>query len=140
MSESPLEGGCLCGAVRYRIDAPPLWTGYCHCTTCRRSTGAPVTMFIGARSKAVRFTAGERTTYASSPGVQRGFCAECGTPLTYEAERFPGETHFFYVSTFDEPQAFAPMFHVYYEERLKWLEIADSLPRHATLSGRTDDG
>ena len=139
MSESPLEGGCLCGAVRYRIDAPPLWTGYCHCTTCRRSTGAPVTMFIGARSKAVRFTAGERTMYASSPGVQRGFCATCGTPLTYEAERFPGETHF-YVSTFDEPQALAPRFHVYYEERLKWLEIADSLPRHATVSGRVDDG
>ena len=87
MSEPPLEGGCLCGAVRYRIDAPPLWTAYCHCATCRRSTGAPVTMFVGARSESVRFTAGERAMYASSPDVQRGFCARCGTPLTYESER-----------------------------------------------------
>ena len=67
--------------------------------------------------------------------MQRGFCARCGTPLTYEADRFPGETHF-YVSTFDDPQAFRPTFHVFCEERLHWLEIDDKLPRHATLSGR----
>ena len=140
MSELPLEGGCLCGDVRYRIDAQPLWTAYCHCTTCRRSTGAPVTMFIGARSESVRFTAGERAMYASSPDVQRGFCARCGTPLTYESDRrCPGETHF-YVSTFDDPQGFRPTFHVYFEERLAWLEIADSLPRHATTSGRSTEG
>ena len=134
MSEPPLAGGCLCGAVRYRIDSQPLWTGYCHCTSCRRSTGAPVTMFVGARSTSVTFTAGERALYASSPGVKRGFCAGCGTPLTYEGERFPGEIHF-YVSTFDDPQALRPRFHVYYEERLRWLEISDALPRHATIGG-----
>ena len=139
MSEPPLEGGCLCSAVRYRIDSQPLWTGYCHCTTCRRSTGAPVTMFIGASAESVAFTAGERAQFASSPGVQRGFCARCGTPLTYEGERFSGEIHF-YVSTFDEPQALRPGFHVYYEERMTWLEISDSLPRHATISARTVDG
>ena len=139
MVEPPLEGGCLCGAVRYRIAAPPLWTGYCHCTTCRRSTGAPVTMFVGARTDSVAYTAGEPARYTSSPGVERGFCARCGTPLTYEGERFPGETHF-YISTFDDPQALPPTFHVYYEERLKWLEIADSLPRHTTIVGAgTDD-
>ena len=139
MSELPLEGGCLCGEVHYRIDAPPLWTAYCHCETCRRSTGAPVTMFVGARSESVRFTAGERATYASSPDVRRGFCARCGTPLTYESERCPGETHF-YVSTFDEPGALPPAFHVFYEERLEWLDISDSLPRHATTSRRSNDG
>ena len=139
MFKPPLEGGCLCGAVRYRVDSAPLWTGYCHCTSCRRSTGAPVTMFVGASVDSVTFTAGERARFASSPGVQRGFCARCGTPLTYEGERFPGEIHF-YVSTFDEPQALRPRFHVYYEERLEWLEISDSLPRHATTTGRADGG
>ena len=135
MSEPPLAGGCLCAAVRYRIETPPLWTGYCHCTSCRRSTGAPVTTFVGVRTASVTFTAAEPAHFSSSPGVQRGFCARCGTPLTYEGERFPGETHF-YVSTFDDPQQFRPMFHVYCEERLEWLEIADSLPRHATISAR----
>ena len=136
MSDSPLAGGCLCGAVRYRVDAPPIWVGYCHCTSCRRGTGAPVTTFVGARADSVTFTTGVRALYASSPGVRRGFCARCGTPLTYEGDRFPGETHF-YVSTFDDPQAFRPTFHVYCEERLEWLEIADSLPRHAATSGRS---
>ena len=95
-------------------------------------------MFVGARADSVTFTTGERVLYASSPGVQRGFCARCGTPLTYEGDRFPGETHF-YVSTFDDPRGFSPEFHVYCEDRLQWFEIADSLPRHATTSGRTDD-
>ncbi len=137
MAEATLEGSCLCGAVRYRIDAAPLWTGYCHCTSCRRSTGAPVTMFVGARADSVTFTKGERAMFASSPGVERGFCAACGTPLTYESDRFPGETHF-YISTLDDPQSLLPTFHVFYEERLHWLEIADDLPRHATVTGRVD--
>ena len=135
MSTPPLEGGCLCGAIRYRIDAPPRWIGYCHCTSCRRSTGAPVTAFVGADARSVSFMRGKREQFASSPGVQRGFCARCGTPLTYEGERFPGEVHF-YVSTFDEPQTLRPEFHVYCEERLEWLDVADSLPRYlATTKG-----
>ena len=133
MSTAPLQGGCLCGAVRYRIDALPKWIGYCHCTSCRRSTGAPVTTFVGASAESVSFTCGKRERFASSPGVQRGFCARCGTPLTYEGERFPGEIHF-YVSTFDEPQTLRPEFHVYHEERLEWLDIADPLPRHAATT------
>ena len=137
MAGLPLEGGCLCGALRYRIDAAPLWTGYCHCTSCRRSTGAPVTMFVGAATESVAFTRGERAVFASSPGVARGFCAACGTPLTYESDRFPGETHF-YISAFDDPEPLKPAFHVFCEERIGWLEIADDLPRHATLTGRAD--
>ena len=138
MADLPLEGGCLCGKVRYRIGAAPLWTGYCHCTTCRRSTGAPVTMFVGAATESVEFTEGGRAVFASSPGVERGFCAACGTPLTYESDRFPGETHF-YISTLDDPQSLPPTFHVFYEERLHWLEIADDLPRHATtVTGQAD--
>jgi len=75
--------------------------------------------------------------FASSPGVRRGFCAACGAPLTYESDRFPGEVHF-HVSAFDRPQALPPGFHVFCEERLPWLEIADDLPRHAATSERAD--
>ena len=131
-----IEGGCLCGAVRYRIGSRPLWTGYCHCASCRRSTGAPVAMYVGAAAESVTFTAGERTIHESSPDVRRGFCAACGTPLTYESERFPGEVHF-HVGTCDDPGSLPASFHVFREERLAWFETADSLPRHATTSGRT---
>ena len=94
-------------------------------------------MFVGAATESVTFTRGERAMFASSPGVERGFCAACGTPLTYESDRFPGETHF-YISTLDDPQSLPPAFHVFYEERIGWLEIADNLPRHATVTGRAD--
>lgn len=130
MTELPLEGGCLCGSVRCRIDAPPLWIGYRRCTTCRHSTGAPVTLFVGAAADTVKLAGGKRTAFASPPGVERGFCATCRTPLTYEAERCPDEIHFC-ISTFDDPQPLQPTFHVFHEDRLSWLEIADDLPRHA---------
>ena len=91
-------------------------------------------MFVGATAASVTFVKGERTVFASSLGVERGFCAACGTPLTYEADRFSGEIHF-YISTFDDPQSLPPTFHVFHEERLRWLEIADDLPRHAMSSG-----
>ena len=93
-------------------------------------------MFVGAAWQSVTFTTGERAIHESSKGVRRGFCSACGTPLTYESERFPGEVHF-YVGTCDEPGSLPPSFHVFHEERLAWLEISDSLPRHAKLSGRT---
>ena len=50
------EGRCLCGAVRFTADGPPKWTGYCHCRSCRRHTGAPVSAYAGFEAAKVRFT------------------------------------------------------------------------------------
>ena len=82
-----------------------------------------------------RFTylAGSPATYASSPGVTRGFCGRCGTPLTYQAERFAGEVHV-YVCTLDRPQDFVPQAHVHTGEQLPWLHLADGLPRYLTTA------
>ena len=135
---SPVSGGCLCGAVRFRIDAPPLWTAYCHCRSCRRATGAPVSAFVGAAASSVTFTAGHRAIHDSSPGVRRGFCASCGTPLTYESDEVPGEIHFF-TGTFDDPDSLPPALHVWHEEALAWFDTDDALVRHARGSGRLDD-
>jgi hypothetical protein len=126
-------GRCLCGAVRFQVEGDPRWVGHCHCRSCRRHTGSAVTTFAGFPPDQVAYTRGERAFCASSPGVRRGFCAACGTPLTYESDRFPGEIHL-YVCTLDEPERFVPTFHVFYEERVPWLEIHDDLPRHARTS------
>ena len=78
---------------------------------------------------------------ASSPGVTRCFCSDCGTALTYESERWPGEVHVL-VATFDHPEDFAPKAHVYVSEKLAWLELDDDLPQHPTFSdgnGADDD-
>lgn len=120
-------GHCLCGQVRFEFAQPPLWVGYCHCESCRRSTGAAVAAFVGV--DAAKFTrTGPVASYASSAGVTRDFCSVCGTPLTYRADRCPGEMHI-YISTLDEPQRFEPTFHVHCAEKIPWLEIDDQLPR-----------
>ena len=76
------------------------------------------------------FPTGERTTFASSPGVTRSFCARCGTPLAYESVRAQGELHL-YLGGFDAPQLFVPQLHVHYAEHLPWLELNDALPHYA---------
>lgn len=68
--------------------------------------------------------------FESSPGVRRRFCAGCGNPLSYEADKFPGEIHL-YISTLDEPEQYSPQFHVFFSERIPWFDTVDELPRHA---------
>ena len=124
------EGGCLCGAVRYRFDGEPLWVAHCHCGSCRRNTGAAFATFVGVRSGEFRYLCGSPQRFESSPGVFRSFCGACGTPLTYEAEKYPGEVHI-NIGSLDEPGQFRPQAHVFVAEQLGWLELADSLPRYA---------
>ncbi|MDH3712359.1 MAG: GFA family protein [Gammaproteobacteria bacterium] len=138
MSHSVANGHCLCGQVRFSFAEPPLWCGYCHCESCRRNTGAVVATFIGVDSERFQRT-GPVASYASSPGVIRDFCRVCGTPLTYRADRFPGETHI-YLSTLDEPDRFKPEFHVFCAEKIAWFDTNDKLPRHvATTTSATGD-
>lgn len=128
-------GHCLCGNVQFEASGKPLWVAHCHCNSCRRSTGAPVTTFVGFGKDQVTYTRGERTFYESSPGVRRGFCARCGTPMTYEADRCPTESHL-YLSTLDEPGRYLPQLHVFAAERVPWLELHDALPRYEGFSSK----
>ncbi len=110
-----------------------LWVAHCHCHSCRRNTGSALATFVGIAREGFRYTQGTPGTYASSPGVTRSFCAACGTPLAYEAERFPGEIHL-YISTLDNPEDFEPRSHVFFTEKIPWFDTADHLPRFETTS------
>ena len=126
-------GGCLCGALRFEAAGAPLWIIHCHCQSCRRNTGSAVATFVGYAVESFAYLKGTPKTYSSSPGVTRSFCGDCGTPLTYEAERYPGEVHV-YVCTLDRPQDFVPRAHVHTGEQLPWLHLEDGLPRYRTTS------
>ena len=102
-----IKGGCLCGTVRFAFAEPVLWLAHCHCASCRRNTGAAVATFVGVARDCYRLISGTPAVYASSPGVHRSFCGRCGTPLTYEAERWPGEVHI-NIGAVDEPGRFPP--------------------------------
>jgi hypothetical protein len=128
------RGGCMCGAVRSRALGEPLCVVYCHCRDCRRATGAPVSVFAGYPSERVEALAGEPVSYESSPGVRRSFCGRCGTSLSYEDKRLPGEIYLS-VGAFDAPERFRPQSHGWESQRLGWLSISDALGRHPE-SGR----
>ncbi|MDA0341524.1 MAG: GFA family protein [Proteobacteria bacterium] len=127
-------GRCLCGAVTYAFEGPLNWAGHCHCESCRRQTASPMTSYLGVPNDAFNWTGVEPALFQSSPGVRRRFCPTCGTPMSYEADKFGDEIHL-YAATLDDPEAYSPAFHVFTSEQLSWLHLADGLPRHATTTG-----
>ena len=77
----------------------------------------------GFRAGRLRYLAGRPARFHSSPGVTRTFCGRCGTPLTYEGARWPGEVHLL-VGSLDHPERLAPEGDAFVEERLPWLHLA----------------
>ena len=82
----PAEGGCLCGAVRYRATGESLARTLCHCRSCRLASGAPSLAWVVFQSSDFAFIAESPVSFHSSPGVTRTFCGKCGTPLTYQRD------------------------------------------------------
>ena len=126
-------GRCLCGALKFEATGKPLWVVHCHCQSCRRNTGAPVTTYVGFPKENFRYLEGEAKVYESSPGVRRRFCGNCGNPLSYEADHSEGEIHLF-LSTLDNPEDFKAERHIFTEEGVPWFHIDDDLPRHPRTS------
>ncbi len=128
------SGGCQCGAVRFETTGEPRWVAHCHCENCRRATAQAMATYAGFARANVRTVRGAPASYRSSPGVTRTFCSNCGTPLSYEGERWPDEVHLF-ACAFDDPATLEPQAHVYTAEQVPWLKLADALPRYARTSG-----
>lgn len=127
-----MEGGCLCGALRYRVEAPPLDSGYCHCSLCRRSTGAPVLAWASVPAAAFAYTRGEPALYRSSSWGQREFCGRCGAQICYrdQGPLESVETVEINSGCLDDPSLAPPRHHIYHADRIAWFETADALPRH----------
>jgi hypothetical protein len=116
-----------------RTTGSPSFVVYCHCRDCRRSSGAPVSLFAGYRTEQVELPGGRPKGYESSPGVHRSFCGTCGTPISFEDERLPGEIYL-PVGIFDDPEAFEPEEHEWWSLRPRWFDVRDGLPRHEESS------
>ena len=131
------EGGCLCGAIRYRVTGAPTWSVVCHCRTCRKAAGAPSLAWAIFRAEDFAFTRGELATFASSPGVERGFCARCGTTLTYaSADRT--DVADVTAASLDDPDAFAPDREIWLDEKIGW-EAVDHARARYPRSSRTSE-
>jgi hypothetical protein len=125
-------GGCRCGAIRFRSSADPIYASYCHCSDCRRASGAPVAAFVGFRTEDVTFEGETGSTYGKAP-VSRSFCAICGAPIAYRDERLPDRI-FFMLGAMDAPENYPPRVHGYVHEQLPFFHIDDGLPRMETMT------
>jgi hypothetical protein len=123
------EGGCACGAVRYRLTADPLIVHACHCRDCQRLTGSAFVLNLwierefvepsGAEPRSVTLRAG------SGAGHDVAFCGTCSTALWSRYHAPPGDTLFVRGTTLDDPGAFAPDVHIFTRSKQPWLELPE---------------
>ncbi|WP_237153769.1 GFA family protein [Oryzibacter oryziterrae] len=126
MSGYRKTGGCQCGAVRFVVDAPLGRAGICHCRMCQKAFGNFFAPLVSAPKAHLTWTKEEPSWFQSSNLVRRGFCAKCGTPLTYDAG---GDSMELAVGAFDDPEAIKPSIQVGLQNKMSWFGELDVLPR-----------
>ncbi len=122
-----LTGGCQCCAVRYRLEGEPTGANICHCRMCQKASGGPFMAFAGVRLNELVWMRGAPKIFASSAVAERGFCPDCGTPLTYrllDRDRISVT-----LCSLDRSSAVAPEMQYAVESKLPWLDAIQSLPR-----------
>lgn len=129
MTTLPITGGCQCGKVRYELAAVPV-TEFCHCRMCQKASGNVFAALSMIKKAEFTVTQGEVALYESSNVAKRGFCRDCGTPLTFafnDRDRMEVTT-----GSLDHPEDFPIAEHFGVESRLPWLKLCDGLPEHRT--------
>jgi hypothetical protein len=135
MAES-VAGGCLCGAVRFRVTPPTLFCAHCHCSMCRRSHGAAFVTWFGIPRERLALEAGSDVLvhHRSSEDGTRSFCGRCGSSLFCESTHHPDNIDIV-LSNLHGPIDRAPQVHVYFDDRADWVAIGDALPRRGGKTG-----
>ena len=131
------SGGCHCGAVRYEMTAEVAHHALCHCTDCRKASGAPAIAWAMAAADQVTIT-GKPLTYASSEHGRRLFCGACGTSLFYTNDVvFPGMIDV-QSATLDDPDAIPLQAQIQTAERIGWMTHLGDLPAFERYPGPPD--
>lgn len=121
-------GGCQCGAVRFRVEGALTNVSICHCRMCQKAFGNFYAPLASAPLDGLIWTRGEPKRFQSSNAAKRGFCADCGTPLTYEAEDGVALA----IGAFDQPEEVAPTIQWGVEAKLPYVDALPALPGEAT--------
>ena len=128
-----LTGGCLCGAIRYEARTQPLRGVICHCSMCRKHSGAPALAFVHFPRSAFLWLGPEPKRYRSSAFAERGFCPTCGSTLSMHEEVI-GDRVQVTVGSLDEPSRIKIDDHVWTKEQIPWFNTTDTLPRFVASS------
>jgi len=131
---SPREGGCVCGAVRYRVKNAPFRTGVCHCKFCQRRTGSAFGVGVYFRKDDFELLQGELESYEhrsdeSSRWLKMEFCPKCGTTVTWMLELFP-DGRGVAGGSFDDPGWLRIERHTWTRSKQHWVPIPPGVERH----------
>lgn len=124
------DGGCQCGAVRYRISAQPVRVSICHCTQCQRQSGTAFSMALIVPDDGFALLQGALKTWTRSSDAGRpvvcGFCADCGTRITHRAEAYRGFTNV-RPGTLDDRAWLRPTTSYWTREKQPWVQLPDEM-------------
>ena len=124
-----VDGGCHCGKIAYEAEIDPEKVAICHCTDCQTGSGSAYRTNVPSMKNSFRLLSGEPRIYmkTAESGNRRaqGFCADCGTPLTYEWEGADVEVA---IGAFDDPAAIKPVMQIQTQDKLPWFGELDGLP------------
>lgn len=128
MEKSSYTGSCLCGELRYELRGRFKYLCNCHCRSCQRASGAPYVAWGTVDLCDFCVHQGQLKVVVSSPGVQRGFCGNCGSCISYTHDSRAGDIDIT-LATLDQPDRVAPQAHIWLQDQLPWVAIGDELPR-----------
>jgi hypothetical protein len=124
-----LKGKCLCGDIHYGTTGTPAQQAQCHCSICRRASGASPVAWFTVPLQSFAFTQGRVASYHSSAHAVRQFCPRCGTQLTFHSGKFPDEIDIT-IASLDDPDQVQPKCHIHTSSKLEWVSVSDGLPVH----------
>ncbi len=130
-TQPPYHGQCLCGAVQYEVDAFSSRMGHCHCSMCRKFSGAAFATFGAARVEDFRWLKGESelNSYVGVNGTTRRFCQHCGSSMTFSPSNDDGALIEVTLGTLDNPINQQPDAHIFVGSKSSWYPIGDDLPQ-----------
>jgi hypothetical protein len=131
------NGGCQCGAVRYRAEGEIGFPHVCHCRMCQKAAGNYFMPFGGVSHANFALTRGAPAWFQSSDTVRRGFCAQCGTPLFYDG----GSDHIsITLGSLDDPQSVMPQQQTNLARKMPWFGALDGLPHDGSMDTSPEQG
>ena len=125
-----LEGGCSCGAIRYRLTNTPLIVHACHCRDCQRVTGSAFVINIWIEKRFVEATGATPKSITLKGGTGKDheafFCANCGTYVWSRYGVAPdADALFVRAGTLDDPAAVKPDVHLFTRSKLSWVKLPE---------------
>jgi hypothetical protein len=121
------EGGCLCGAVRFKTEGEPANVRICHCRNCQKAMGSPFFARALFDQRALNVEGGT-AQYPSSEALERVFCKRCGSRLF--SRRTNGTMVGVALAAFDDRHAFTPTEHIWVSEKMDWVRLDDGLKQY----------